>query len=120
MDGITIAVSIAILLPFLGSTIASFLYLVDGYRLYRYLKTTNYRRWRDLTTFYKNPSNYFHPLKLFRYIYGELDNEDEQILRYKDSLKKHFRMSINGMLGVIAGVVFAIFIITKFGAWATP
>lgn len=115
MDGVTIFVLWAIFLPFAGMFLSSILYLIKSYQLYFFLKKHNYSRWRDLTTMGKNPSNYFNPFKIYSYINSSLDNEEEQILRYKDSMKKHLRMFFSGILGVVVAVIFSIFVITKFG-----
>lgn len=80
-----------------------------------HLKSHNYLRRRDLATIRKNPSNYFNPIKLYHYVYSDLDNEDQKVLRYKDSMKKHLRMFVSGALGTVAAVIFSFFVITKFG-----
>ncbi len=59
--------------------------------LYHWLKKHNYERWRDLTTaesiFGKVGPGIVNARKGWQYLYSEVDNEDETILRYKDSIK---------------------------------
>lgn len=84
-----------------------------------YLKENKYERWRELSTI-DTPFGKIGPgggdsFKTMRYINNDLDNEDENILRFKDKAK--IGMRYMGILFfaflVTMGIVVAIILTTK-------
>lgn len=64
-------------------------------KLYSYLKKNKYDRWRELTTtFFNIGPGARDSIKCFKYIYGNFDNDNEDILRIKDSFKIGMRYGI--------------------------
>ncbi len=73
---------------FIGILIISFLYVFsNGAKLSTYLKTHNYERWRYLTSIGSFGPSLSNPVRGLSYIYGQQDNNDEKILRYKDAVR---------------------------------
>ena len=82
------------MLLFVIGFIFSFLYVyLYSWKLSFYVKKNKYDRWRELSTIGPFGPGLANPFKGWRYIYGEVDNEDEIILRYKDKIKAGFRLS---------------------------
>lgn len=66
--------------------------LIVGYEFNEYLKKNYYSRWREITSFDKvTGPGMNNPFKNIPYIYGNEDNDDEKILRYKDRIKIYLR-----------------------------
>lgn len=72
--------------------IATFIFLsiylvINSVRLSFYLKKKNYKRWCELTTIGNIGPGLSNPFRGFSYIYSTRDNEDENILRYKNNIR---------------------------------
>ncbi|MBI4684008.1 MAG: hypothetical protein HY755_02290 [Nitrospirae bacterium] len=71
-----------------------------------YLKKNRYERWREFGLG-------FNSFKALRYIKSDVDNEDEQILRLKDSIKIGMRhMAIFILAIVVSGGILIILTVT--------
>ena len=89
------------------SLLAGLYTLVKGWQLSSYLKENKYERWREISTI-DTPLGKIGPgagdsFKTLRYIKSDLDNEDENILRLKDSAKIGTRYM---------GILFLAFLVT--------
>jgi hypothetical protein len=94
----------------IAAIIAGLFSVVKMQSLLLHLKKTNYERWRELTTL-ETPLGRFgpgtgNPSKLWKYVKSNVDNNIEQILRLKDSIKIGMRY-----LGIFVLASIAVFII---------
>ena len=60
---------------------------VFGSKLLGYLRKNKYERWLELTTVCNIPGGMNYP-KIRDYIYSDVDNDDELVLKYKNIMKK--------------------------------
>jgi len=68
--------------------IVSHAYLgVNLHRLLRYLEKTRYERWSYIKSFGNLPTCGSNPFRAFRYIWSDLDNDDDTIVKYKNNIK---------------------------------
>ena len=56
-------------------------------KLLRYLKKEKYFRWEELTSIGKFGPGLNNAFRTLPYIYGELDNQDEKIAKYKGGIR---------------------------------
>lgn len=100
----------------IAAIIAGLFFVIKMQWLLLYLKKTNYERWRELTTL-ETPLGRIgpgagNPSKLLKYIKNDADNNIEQILRLKDSVKigiRYFGIFVLASLSVF--IIIALLII---------
>ena len=103
---------------FIGALLISYLITLYGWvysyiyshKLYSYLKQNNYDRWRELTSVGRYGPGLSNPIRGFKYIYSDQDNENERVLRLKDSIKIGFRHFIIGLLSMLVNFAILVFI----------
>jgi hypothetical protein len=86
-DSLT-ALILSFLVFFVTGFVAAVFTVLNTFRLLSYLKSEKYSRWVWLTSIGKVGPGLKNLFRLFPYIYGELDNENQNILRYKHSIRK--------------------------------
>lgn len=89
---------------------------VKNEMLYRWLKVYKYERWREITTaetrFGRIGPGIVNTKKHWEYLYSETDNNDENILRLKDSIKIGLRyvgiflMAFLVTMGIVVILIF--------------
>lgn len=85
--------------------LSSLFTMYKGYKLMSYLKKNKYDRWREITSIGKVGPGAVNPFRGFSYIYGQKDNNDEYILRLKDSIKVGHRWIIISLLTMVVTIV---------------
>jgi hypothetical protein len=60
-------------------------------RFYSFIKRTNYERWRELTTIGSFGPGAQNSWRALKYVYGDRDNDNENVLRYKDKIRIKLR-----------------------------
>jgi len=93
MSNIIPILFIILLILFLLLFFGCLLSLIFTIKLRYYLKKNNYLRWHEITTI-ANVSGGANPVRLFRYVYSDIDNEDQFIFNNKNKLRKFFNFSI--------------------------
>ena len=96
------------LLAFIGCFFFSFASAIYvnfiGYKLHKYLMKNNYERWKEITSVGKVWTS-LRTIKTHKYIYSQLDDEDNNILKFKNKLRKSLKFFL---LNFIACFVFLI------------
>lgn len=94
MHALMTAFSYSIFLFAIG-LILFFLYaVVYNMKLYFYLKKEKYDRWSDLTTLGSFGPGGSNPIRWMPYLKSDLDNDDENIRRYKNNVRLGLRQSL--------------------------
>lgn len=105
MENTITGLSISIFLFVIGM-FASFIYIyIYNWKLSSYLKREKYDRWRELSTIGKFGPGCLNPVRGFKHLYSELDNEDENILRYKDRIKLGLRHFFVFIIALIVNII---------------
>ena len=65
----------------------------------------NYDRWCELTTVLGSVPGWSNPFKSFAYIYGNLDNENGIILKYKKNIKFGFRKTLFMLIALCINII---------------
>jgi len=84
-------------------------------RLNKYLKEKNYERWREITSIGNVGPGAVNPFRGFAYLYGQKDNDNETVLRLKDSVKIGFRYILISLLTMIVTLATFLYVLTNFG-----
>ncbi|MCB1195690.1 hypothetical protein KDK77_05855 [bacterium] len=68
---------------------------VNGYKFNEYLKEHYYSKWSEITSFDKfTGPGMNNPFRTIPYIYSDENNDDENILKYKDKVKVDLRWTL--------------------------
>ena len=122
MDGVIIGAIIS-LMTFTGVTLVIFIY---GYTrcilLARYLKKNHYALWREMTSIGSLGPGLANPIRGRRFLYSDKGNEDETVLRYKDSIRLNSQYCKIGLGAIVVMFVMIITLIwlnldNGFKAW---
>ena len=113
METLTITIFALLILFSIGFLVFFIYAYIYGLKLGYYLKEKNYDRWSELTTVLDSVPGWSNPSKSFAYIYGNLDNEDGIILKYKHNIKFGFRKCLFMIIAVFINV-FIFGILMKF------
>ena len=63
------------------------------YRLDKYLKKTDYQKWREITSIGKSGPGLSNPFRSWSYVLKDADEADEELLRLKDAARASMRYS---------------------------
>ena len=77
---------------------------INNLRLFFYLKKERYRRWVDVTSirgFGPGSSS----LRWLKYLFSNDDNDDERIMKYKNTVKIGLKYALVMLLGLIVDIV---------------
>ncbi len=96
----------ALLILFSIGFIVFFIYaFIYSGKLSHYLKEKNYDRWCELTTTKGSLPGWGNLSKSFAYLYGNLDDEDEKISKYKYNTRFGFRKSLFMLIALCINII---------------
>ena len=72
---------------------SGFLFLIFTIKIRHHLKKYNHARWHDIT-YISGISGGSNPLRLFKYVYSNIDSEDEIVSSIKKKLRIFFKFDI--------------------------
>ncbi len=107
---------VASLFIFIAMLVIAFSYVcVFNIKLSRYLKKNKYARWRELTTVGPFGPGGANLLRGLPYLYSSLDCEDEEILRYKDAIRRGLLYVVATLGATVANFVLLIVLAIVYG-----
>lgn len=84
---IAIIIFIVLLFGFFGYS------FVNNIKLIKHLKDNKYSTWQDITTIGGMGAGGANPIRIFRYIYGNQDNDDDVVIKLKCNIKTGLKYS---------------------------
>lgn len=78
-------------------------------KLYLFLKKTNYKKWRYLTSIGNFGPGFNNIFRWFPYIRNNEDIDDLSVLKYKDAIISNFRMACLSFIALIITVIIFVF-----------
>lgn len=78
---------------------------ITNIKLYLYLKKMHYNRWVELTSLMPGWPGGSNPFRWFPYLGNELDTEDAQILKYKNSIRINLKVCFSALVIFFAGII---------------
>ncbi len=105
METLTITFFALLILLIVGVFFFFIFAFIYNTKLNSYLKKENYDKWCDLTIIWNMGPGGSNPFKWFPYIYGNLDNENEIILKYKKKIRFGLRKSFFLLLGLFLNII---------------
>lgn len=85
----------------------------NNIRLYYYLKNNNYDRWRNITTIEGFGPGSSNPFRWFKYLFSNDDNNDINVVKYKDGVLVGLKYSLFFFAGMIVNLVLLVLSINK-------
>jgi len=106
-----IDILVGVELLFIGMFFCGSCFLVyREHLLMKYLKEHNYERWRELTSFGKYGPGLRNSFKALPYINGSQDNQIQEILRLKDSIKIFQRYAVSGFFASLINILLIVYV----------
>lgn len=110
MNNLIATFALILLILIAGLFICFIFAFINNLRLAFYLYKSDHNRWSELTTVGHLPGGN-NPFRWFPYLYSDLGNEDEKILRLKTSIRKGIKYSLLFLAAVfltLMGLIFSI------------
>lgn len=113
METIMKGLFVSLYLFIIGMIIFFFYAFIYNMKLSFYLKKERYNRWCELTMIGKFGPGGVNPLKGFSYIYGDQDNDDETIRKYKNNIKLGLKQSLFFLIALLVNATILAVLIVR-------